>query len=114
VIHELGVAPAGSAVSITTGPDGNLWFTDTGTNAIGRMTPGGAVTTFAIPTPGSIPYRISAGPDGALWFVEGAGNKIGRVSVAGAVVVPTLSRRMLALFAAAIGAAALLLVRKRV
>ena len=27
-------------------PDGNLWFTDAGTPAIGRITPAGAITEF--------------------------------------------------------------------
>ncbi len=31
---------------ITTGSDGNLWFTDVGNNSIGRITPSGAVTEF--------------------------------------------------------------------
>ncbi|HEX9235282.1 MAG TPA: hypothetical protein VF972_03260, partial [Actinomycetota bacterium] len=33
---------------ITPGPDGNLWFTDTSADAIGRITPTGAVTEFGI------------------------------------------------------------------
>ena len=35
-----------NALGITAGPDGNLWFTDTDTDSIGRITPSGAVTMF--------------------------------------------------------------------
>ncbi len=78
---------------ITVGPDGNLWFTETTANKIGRLTPGGVVTEFAIPTPGSAPVAITAGPDGALWFTEGIGNQIGRITTGGTITdeipVPT-------------------------
>src|SRR5262245_38182118 len=56
--------------SITTGPDGNLWFTEGIGNQIGRITSAGAVTEFAIPTAGSQPLSITAGPDGNVWFTE--------------------------------------------
>src|SRR4051812_37018865 len=39
------VQPAG----ITTGPDGNLWFAESGAGRIGRMTPSGALTEFDLP-----------------------------------------------------------------
>ena len=84
------------------GPDGNLWFTESGVqegsqgpiggNKIGRITPAGVITEFAIPTGGSGPYEITAGPDGNLWFTESLGNKIGRITPAGAITefpVPT-------------------------
>src|SRR5262249_10953894 len=54
---------------ITRGPDGNLWFADASADRIGRITPAGVVTDFAI-TPGSSPQEITAGPDGNLWFTE--------------------------------------------
>ncbi|MGO9470062.1 MAG: hypothetical protein ACLQVF_38675, partial [Isosphaeraceae bacterium] len=66
---------------ITTGSDGNLWFTENASGQIGRMTPAGVVTQFALPTvpppagsPAGTagttpnPTAITAGPDGALWF----------------------------------------------
>jgi streptogramin lyase len=55
--------------SITSGPDGNLWFTEDA-NKIGRISPTGAVTEFALPVPNSFPMGIAAGSDGNLWFVE--------------------------------------------
>ena len=40
---------------IVAGPDGNLWFTSPGADRVGRLTPGGAVTLFALPTSKSLP-----------------------------------------------------------
>ncbi len=72
--------PAG----IAAGPDGNLWFTNTGDNSIGRITPAGAVSSF---TDTSIhdPTGIAAGPDGNLWFTNSTSDSIGRITPAGAV-----------------------------
>jgi streptogramin lyase len=65
---------------MTTGPDGNLWFVEFNGNAIGRITPRGAITEFPLPTGNSGPSSITTGPDGALWFTENDGNRIGRFS----------------------------------
>jgi len=107
--------PAGAASPITefaassapryiaAGPDGNVWFTEFA--AIGRMTPAGAITKFALPhgficppppiltgppidTCGQAGIKgITAGPDGNVWFLEDdaalAVNKVGRITPAG-------------------------------
>jgi virginiamycin B lyase len=79
-------APAGSMPNyITTGPDGNLWFTDPGNNAIGEFSTGitmtSNITEFALPTAGAKPQAIVTGPDGALWFTEMGTGKIGRLAI---------------------------------
>jgi streptogramin lyase len=69
-------SPAGSgpnqAISITAGPDGNLWFTEIGPagvgSSIGRITTSGKITEFPLPTANSFPSSITAGSDGNLWF----------------------------------------------
>src|SRR5262249_20087021 len=43
---------------ITAGPDGNLWFTETSANKIGRITPGGMITKFPLPTAVGLPSGI--------------------------------------------------------
>ena len=66
---------------ITTGPDGNLWFTDPGANAIGMINPTThAISSFTIPTAGAGPHGITAGPDGNLWFTEHGANAIGMIN----------------------------------
>jgi streptogramin lyase len=71
----------GHTESLTSGPDGNLWFTEIDANRIGRITPIGSITEFAVPTPNSFPSGITSGPDGNIWFTEGNNKEIGRVTV---------------------------------
>jgi streptogramin lyase len=78
-----GMTPKSGPQGITPGPDGNVWFTESKRDAIGRITPDGAVTEFSM-TPGSEPWDIVAAPDGNLWFTERAG-RIGRITPQGAV-----------------------------
>ena len=88
---------SGDPFGITSGPDANLWFIETSTDGTGpdkiaRMTIGGAIAEFAIPTAASLPTDIVSGPDGNLWFTEEAGNKIGRITTGGVITefaVPT-------------------------
>jgi streptogramin lyase len=94
-------------LSIVTGPDGNLWFTEFRGNKIGRMAPDGTllaeypIPTTVPPTPtnptgSSQPDEIDVGPDDSLWFAEVLGNKIGRITTAGVITefaVPTPNSR---------------------
>ena len=66
--------------TIAAGPDGNLWFTESMGNKIGRITPAGVITEFTVPMAGSGPYGICVGPDGNIWFTERFGNQIGRLA----------------------------------
>ena len=79
---EFPVPTASSGLEgIAAGPDGNLWFTETGYfSGIGRISPSGTITDFPLPTAESNPVGIAAGPDGNMWFTESYVNKIGRVS----------------------------------
>ena len=71
---------------ITSGPDGNLWFTESTGNRIGRITTGGVVTEFSAGlSDESSPEGIAMGPDGNLWFGDQSGNRIGRITTAGAI-----------------------------
>ena len=102
-----------SIVSLTTGPDGNVWFdanydpsfTDNQV-VIGKVTPSGAVTEFPpIPLPsteGALADTIVSGPDGDLWFGYTVGNQkikgfesqnfIGQVTTSGAVTLFPVSK----------------------
>jgi streptogramin lyase len=78
--------PAGSEPEgIATGPEGNLWFAERGSNKIGRLTPSGQLTEFAVPTADSKPFQIAAGPDGNLWFTLPGAGEVGRISPAGEI-----------------------------
>jgi len=73
--------------SITVGPDGALWFTESQPGKIGRITTSGSVTEYPLPTVNAFPSNITSGSDGALWFTfSGSGNDstvIGRITTAG-------------------------------
>jgi streptogramin lyase len=70
LLPDLGGANIKRMDSITTGPDGNLWFgIYNGPDAIGRMTTAGGVTIFFTPRASTNPVNITAGPDGNLWFI---------------------------------------------
>jgi virginiamycin B lyase len=85
-ITEFPIPPAESdPEGITAGPDGNLWFTLSFGNSIGRITTGGSTTLFALPRTcqnrfGCQPEGITAGPVGNVWFAENRGDKIGRIT----------------------------------
>ena len=69
---------------ITVGPDGALWFTNWGSDSIGRITTAGVVTTYT-GTGIDDPEGITAGSDGALWFTNLHGASVGRITTTGAV-----------------------------
>jgi streptogramin lyase len=84
-----------SPVAITAGPDGNLWFTESGVGMIGRITPTGTITEFPLPTANSNPFGITAGPDGNLWFTEADAGMIGRITPSGTIsefLIPAAGR----------------------
>jgi len=77
---------------ITAGSDGNLWFTERGSNKIGKITTAGTISEYQIPTADSLPTGIALGPDNNLWFIEQNGNNIGRITAAGVITefpIPT-------------------------
>lgn len=85
--------PAKSAPSsVATGSDGNLWVTLSRTHQIARVTPAGAVSTFAIPAGTKDPTSIAGAPDGGLDFTITAkgGTGLAHISTAGisTVLVP--------------------------
>ncbi|KJU84370.1 virginiamycin B hydrolase (VGB) [Candidatus Magnetobacterium bavaricum] len=92
---EYAIPTGGSQpVDITSGPDGNLWFTESSGNKIGKITTAGSITEYTIPTGSGQPVGITSGPDGNLWFTEMQGNNIGRITTAGVIseyTIPTSS-----------------------
>jgi streptogramin lyase len=83
-----GLSPGTEPEQITAGPDGNLWFTTDQDSAkrVGRITPNGQVTEFALPNQDDLssnPSGITAGPDGNVWFARY--DRVGRITPAGAI-----------------------------
>ncbi len=71
--------PASRPYTITAGPDGCLYFTESNGNKVARITPEGVITEFPVPTPRSGPYGIATGADGGIWFTERFADQIGRL-----------------------------------
>ncbi len=71
-------------VGIVTGPDGNIWFANSNSGTIGRITLAGVITRF--PVPNSVAIRgITLGADGNLWFIDGPADMVGRITPTGNV-----------------------------
>jgi virginiamycin B lyase len=80
--------PNSRPLSITVGPDGALWFTESFGFKIGRITTSGQITEYTLPPQLREPQVIATGPDGALWFTaalpnNALGSVIGRVTTGG-------------------------------
>ena len=73
-----GLAPE----AMTLGPDGNVWFVDTGANRIVRVTPDGTMTPYSTGIGASAGLAgITAGPDGNIYFTESNRDRIGRINL---------------------------------
>lgn len=84
VVEAQDVPPAFLGL-ITAGPDGNMWFAETAERRIGRITPAGHVSAFAVPPVAGTPFALTRGHDGNLWFT--AKHSIGRMTIDGHVTV---------------------------
>jgi streptogramin lyase len=81
-----GITGGATPTGITTGSDGNLWFTEQAASRIGRITPLGILTEFSTGiTTASNPTGIAVGSDGNLWFTEQTASRIGRITPLGVV-----------------------------
>lgn len=71
--------------SIVAMPDGTIWFTSSGANALIRYSPATATFTFfRLSLPGSNPFGLAHDRAGNLWFTAGGGqqaNYIGEVAM---------------------------------
>ncbi|MGH7722116.1 MAG: virginiamycin B lyase family protein [Candidatus Dormibacteria bacterium] len=81
-----GTPPHQGSHGITLGGDGNMWVTLESSAEVARVTPGGTVSYFALPSQYADPEGIAAGSDGNLWITEPGTNSIAVVSTAGTVL----------------------------
>ena len=68
--------------TLALGSDKNVWFTETETQQIGRITPTGEFRAFNLPYNAGL-GQIAEGSDGALWIMEPGLNQIERMDVHG-------------------------------
>lgn len=75
--------PNSQMLGITSGPDGNIWFSEQLGEKIGRITPDGTITEFPIMETLVSPRAMAAGPDGNVWFADFI--SVGRVTPSGGI-----------------------------
>jgi streptogramin lyase len=92
VIHEY-PTPALGALGIVTGADGNLWFTETGTDAISSIHSDGTnYTTQNLAGYGfASPWGAALGPDGKVWFGDFFEALVASVTTSGTVSTPVVT-----------------------
>jgi streptogramin lyase len=80
------------ALGLTSGPDGQLWFTESQCVEdpcfVGSISTGGTINVYGTPTADVGPQDITAGPDGNLWFTEtglGTHSAVARMTTAGTI-----------------------------
>lgn len=79
---EFTVPNSGQPFILKVAADG-IWFTDSGTHAIGYLNPNtGSIKEYPIPS-GASPFFIQLAPDGSKWFSVTAG--VGRLSPSGTI-----------------------------
>lgn len=89
-ITEFPLSSSGSPGSIVLGPDGDLWFGETGrfkevgNQAIGKITPDGRISEFPLADRNYFSgLALAAGSDGNVWFT--AGSAIGKIAPSGQI-----------------------------
>lgn len=81
-----GADPEWGIWDIAAGPTGEVWFTNRGADAIGRVTPQGQIMEFSDPLLYE-PLHITLGPDGNMWFTHQIGVGIGKITPAGEITI---------------------------
>ena len=79
--YNAGLSVASRPFAITSGPDGNLYFTESLNGRIARITTNGVITESPLLPTNSQPEGITTGPDGAIWFTLANSNELGRVDI---------------------------------
>lgn len=84
-VHPVPTSDAGLG-EIVTAPNGDMWFVEEKANKVGRITPAGVITEFALPatTSGDAggAYDLTVAPDGTIWVVFDYGRKIVQLDLA--------------------------------
>jgi streptogramin lyase len=81
-ISEYALPASSRPTNITTGPDGNLWFTENGSSKVAKITTAGTLTEYG-PVQ-TTPQGIANGPDGYLWFTDSTPSAgVDRISTTG-------------------------------
>ncbi|HZT91881.1 MAG TPA: hypothetical protein VFA05_07575 [Gaiellaceae bacterium] len=79
-VSEFGVPGMAVPSNLTSGPDGNLWFTEENQPNVARLAIAtDALTLFRVPSGQTGLGGIAPGPDGNLWFADTKALKVARL-----------------------------------
>jgi streptogramin lyase len=76
------------AMDITSGPDSNIWFTETKISppgwGVAKSTTSGSITNYSVGMAQTFAAIDSTlGPDGKIWFTDGTNNKVDKINTDG-------------------------------
>ncbi|BDU72033.1 virginiamycin B lyase family protein [Mesoterricola silvestris] len=85
-VFRLGLPPGSRPRRMVQGIGGQVWFTQTGTPAIGVIAGDGtAGQVHFLKDPDAQPHGIAPGADGCMWFTDPAKERLGRITAAGVI-----------------------------
>jgi streptogramin lyase len=92
-VTEYGAGSIGTPHALVVDGGGNLWFSEGGLGAIGRVTSQGQITSYSEGLEGADPAGLIVGPAGDIWFgleVDNSRSYIGRIAPTGAITLDQL------------------------
>lgn len=93
VPHVIAEYPiSGMSFQVLGGSDGNIWFPEVFADKIGRLTPNGMLSEFAVPIRGLARFATLA-PDGNIWFTlanTASGGYLGSITPQGVITLHAL------------------------
>jgi streptogramin lyase len=81
-VNEYPLPASSKPGSITAGREGDLWFTNSSSKKIGRITTAGVVTEYSV---SGKPQDITTGLEGDLWFTQSGAYNVGKITPSGAL-----------------------------
>ena len=88
-ISEYSLPSGSKPFGITTGSDKNLWYTDSSTGKVGKITTSGSAIEYVANN--DEPEGITSGPEGNLWFVEHEIRNVNHMTTTGTLTTYTLT-----------------------
>ena len=86
--YSVPTADAGLDQIVSDPADGNLWFTESAADKVGRINPSTkAIAEFAAPTADAAPGAMAVDKNGNIWFTESNASKIAELFIGNPVSI---------------------------
>jgi virginiamycin B lyase len=80
-IAEIPLPPNTLPFALTSGPDGNIWFSTN--SGVGKLAPSSSTPTLYTLNVTGRPTGITSGPNNQIWFSESFGHRVGHIATDG-------------------------------